>query len=561
MRRVTQWAIVVLAVALGAYWGMHGTTSRESAAAMPGQRSGEVAVRRRLPAIAGSPEPSPEAAPRTAQTEERVPAVTGHAVDDAGNPVEGAEVYAMDPAMETAGRNVPTASTDGRGVWTLTGPIPAGYQVVATKRGFVAGSADVQSAGDLTIRLERGASISGRVFDFEGHGVAGAQVIALGPYSAFSFVDPARRIGPRGVKASSGLARTDGDGRYTITGLRRGAVHRVDAERQGYYASYERNPAGGVTATPDAVDVDFLMESARTFELHFLDARDRTPIPGFELDCLGTNVNSLGAELVGEHFAADRDEAALQQRGAARLSARIPASAKSLPSHVLQVYVSALGYETAKVRLDLDQAGAPDGPIEVLLHPVGAGFGNLRLHFADPSGTVPLQAIRTMSLHLEANGNSFDRLAAPMSSGTVELDRLPTGRVRVSMLGRGRSPTSMGYTFDDLDVEVRTGATTDVDVALRQNPESACLAVTTRDAQSRGIENVDVEVRESPKHSVSGRSGAEGVGCTQYFYVAPGRVSLIARKRGYADTRSEFELEAGKVNEVDVVLRDASEIK
>src|SRR5262245_14058814 len=128
--------------------------------------------------------------------------VTGRVLADAtGAPLPNVRVVLAGPA---AGSPV---LTDGDGRFTLPGP--AGRQsVIASKSGYARSEPVVGNAGQpIEIRLQRGATISGRVVDRFGEAVAALRVAAQ-----TAGTDPAN---PTTVAS----AETDDAGEYRIAGL------------------------------------------------------------------------------------------------------------------------------------------------------------------------------------------------------------------------------------------------------------------------------------------------------------------------------------------------------
>jgi uncharacterized protein YfaS (alpha-2-macroglobulin family)/protocatechuate 3,4-dioxygenase beta subunit len=143
--------------------------------------------------------------------------LTGRVVDEAGQPIVGAEV-------EIAERKV---RTDTAGRYRLSGVSPdQEWRVRAAATGYVqTWSDDVTVADESTvevpeIRLATGATLAGRVVDSaSGKPLAGVEVYAYG----------------REIESGSsyGNGKTDAQGRYAIQGLRAG-THSLSAHREGY---------------------------------------------------------------------------------------------------------------------------------------------------------------------------------------------------------------------------------------------------------------------------------------------------------------------------------------
>ena len=126
--------------------------------------------------------------------------ISGHVIDDAGQPVAQAEVTARSPDGRYAAGS---ARTDVLGRFTLEG-VPAGaVDLVARKRGSVPATTAVveaKTAGSVTITLSSGGVVSGRLVGLEDAELRFARVVA--------------RIGEFAATASAGS-----DGTFRITGV------------------------------------------------------------------------------------------------------------------------------------------------------------------------------------------------------------------------------------------------------------------------------------------------------------------------------------------------------
>lgn len=93
--------------------------------------------------------------------------LTGQVVDERGSPVAEASVDAF---PENAGGGFSTTTTDSAGRFRLESLSPSIYRVRAARRGFLAPepeAVDVGKTSDITIRLQSGAIITGRVIGID----------------------------------------------------------------------------------------------------------------------------------------------------------------------------------------------------------------------------------------------------------------------------------------------------------------------------------------------------------------------------------------------------------
>lgn len=136
-----------------------------------------------------------------------------------GKPVEQAAVF-LSLVGEGRGETVREEGTDARGVVSFGGLVPGSYIAKARAPGYLTSEPVPVEAWDeeavpVTLVLREGLTLSGRVRDARGVPVAEAQVVLMGD------------------GASVGSTRTDGQGRFTLSGLVPGRV-RLLVEKFGH---------------------------------------------------------------------------------------------------------------------------------------------------------------------------------------------------------------------------------------------------------------------------------------------------------------------------------------
>jgi protocatechuate 3,4-dioxygenase beta subunit len=151
--------------------------------------------------------------------------VAGQVLDEAGSPIPGARIVLEN---ELADRCLAGGPTDAEGRFAIAGLSPGRYTLHVSATGHlpaepqpvkVLAGADVT---DLEIRLDEGAVIEGRVTTADGDPAVGAEV---------RLADALSPLAPGVARGFASVAstRTDGDGRYRLSGVTTGH-HRIVAD-------------------------------------------------------------------------------------------------------------------------------------------------------------------------------------------------------------------------------------------------------------------------------------------------------------------------------------------
>jgi len=319
--------------------------------------------------------------------------------DERSSPLAGADV-------RSPGLGASDAKTDDHGKATLT-VRPGWIDVEANAPGFATARAftSVGSAGGrgtVAITLRRGAGVSGRVVDEQGHPLAKVKVVA-GERG-----ERGRRPGDR---ADPDEQTTDEQGRFAFPALAPGR-HTLAAS-DGEHAPTSSNPIT-ITADHAVTGVELVMKAGAAIAGQVIDAENK-PVAYATVRVAGK-----GAEMwrIAARQATTDQRGQFEIRGLARTKLQVRAEAETTASTLVDVDTTAI---TAKkdLRLVLDVAGAIAGTV------------------VDDQGQ-PVAEVQVNAFPDILGGASTDGLVlAGMSSATTDgggrfaIHGLPTGSYRL----------------------------------------------------------------------------------------------------------------------------------
>lgn len=225
--------------------------------------------------------------------------LTGHVVDDAGNPVPGAEVRAWTRDASTrlggmlvlgdiGGTNARTATTDGGGFFRIDGLKPGAVTALASAEGYTRQSVkgiDLKR-GEVTanvkIPVSSGFGIDGIVLDDGGRPLADAEI-----WVSETVIDLSEgRLS--GALSKGRKEATDQTGRFRLTGLRDGSYN-LTARKRGYLTR--------VAAAIDvgSTDVRISLPTSGVLWGYVTDAESAEPVAEFAINQRGPGRFELGA--------------------------------------------------------------------------------------------------------------------------------------------------------------------------------------------------------------------------------------------------------------------------
>ncbi|MFG0318505.1 MAG: carboxypeptidase regulatory-like domain-containing protein [Planctomycetota bacterium JB042] len=272
--------------------------------------------------------------------------LTGHVVDDAGNPVPDAEVRAwtreasksVDGLLmlgDIGGANARETVTDGSGFFRIEGLKPGEVTAIASADGYTPQSRKGitvkrgEVTADVRIPVSIGLGIRGVVVDARGRALEGAEV-----WYSETVIDLSEGA-MTGSLAQGRHDTTDGDGQFRLAGLREGAYN-LTARKAGYL------PKVATAVEAGATDVRIALSPSGVLWGHVRDARSGEPVSDVEIGPRNLPGLELGAFYVAPDLRVLRGEEAAALVGE-EASPSLYAVAE-LPSDRLEIGARAEGY-------------------------------------------------------------------------------------------------------------------------------------------------------------------------------------------------------------------------
>jgi len=423
----------------------------------------------------------------------------GHVVDRSGRGIAGAYISASAAGERRGG---PMIVSDSDGNFVLTGLTDGKYEVTARKEGMVSSDAtdvDLPQTHPLTLTLDTGATINGRVTGL-----------------------PAEQLAQVMVSASGGTSRNqttaDASGNFTLPGMPDGQV-RVDAI---LVAGGQRRMAPSKTiviengAAPN-VEINFeegINVSGRVTKggapvtngsVGFIPIGNR-PVrsaPGVTGGVVGGAVNSTTPMETGRQFVN------------AMISSDGTYTAAGLTAGDYSVRVSSSGISIYQTKY----TAAASGTFDIDIH--GA---TLRGRVVDSRSNAPLSGARViLTSRLPANGS-----AATDSDGRFVIDALPDASYDMQV-------SREQYATASQKVVIANGAVADVEVRMEQTP-----AITIHVIDSATGQPVDANVMiQEASGTFRGEATRVEAG-TFRAWLKPGSYNASVGARGYVFKTQTF---------------------
>jgi len=407
----------------------------------------------------------------------------GRVIDHSGQGVASANVSTAG-GLSAGGRPLASVSSDGDGSFVIQGLPDGTYKLIARKDGFVSGEADnvaVPQGGPVTLTLETGATITGRVTGIPPEQFTQVTVTASGNTSrGQTFVDAGGNFSIPGLP--DGRVRVDAF--LNTPGQRRMAPNKTIVVENGVAPAVEMNFEEGITVSGHVTRAGGPLT---TGSIAFMPV----PIPS------GASAPSVSRQVVSAMISADGSYIV------AGLTAGDYNVIISSPGVAFTTKFTA----AASTAFDIDIRGAL-----------------LRGHVVDASSGAPVTGAHvTISSRLPSFGS-----ASTDSDGRFTIDSIVDASYNMQV-------SSDQYVTNSQQIVVANGSVPDVEVRLEQAP-----AVTIHLTDSATGSPVDGNVAiMDPAHGFNGHAVRIESG-TYKVWLKPGSYNASAYARGYLPRTMSF---------------------
>jgi hypothetical protein len=415
------------------------------------------------------------------------------------------------------GEPIALGSSDNQGALRLRSLPPGDLALELILSGYVTRWLDVKlPEGGLDLGpqvLEPGVTISGRVVDEAGRGVAAADVYAsTGPWGGSEFGPP--------------TVCTDSLGNFAV----------ADQPRQGEVFLEARGESVVMSqpvkvALPPAGPLELKVQRARTLEGRVLDDRSAEPVSGASVSSAKLMRRAAGGG--GFYFGRSGAEGETDDAGLFRLT--------GLEVGTYSVTVTASGYTQARLEATVPEEGQPKALTVALKH-------GLAVH----GRVVDAQEAPTAGVDVYANpaARQTGSAAIGMSGGSGRTD--PGGSFVIEGLDAGRYEV---VAEDETGAQARelTEAGRSEDVVLHLQPPGA---VDGRVVSADGAPVADARVRTiGPEGLTTGERTTDASGSFAFEELPPGHYRLMATHEKHGLASQQVTVEASRTVHVELSFK------
>ena len=394
--------------------------------------------------------------------------VSGRVIDRDGHPVESAQVLVRGAQERSIRAN---ASTDPDGTFKVSGLTDGHLSLTAMHEGFVSASMDdVDPAQNITLTLDRGGVITGRVTGLSEGEISSGSVNVIASYGS-----------------GNGGGSVDSDGTFTIHGVPDGPVS-VSATKTG--PQVRRTAPKTVTVTNGTapfVDIDF----AAGFSVSGRVTREGQPVSGGSISFGGTKGEQGG-------------NAPLAPDGSYQITV--------LQAGDYVVYVSLSGVNGGSKLPNVIVSGSMTQDFDIT-------GSTLRGRVVDTSSGAPLSdvSIQLRPINPPAGGT---HQATTDSDGRFTIELLDDGQYRVATQRSQYAPVQQDVSIPSQELELRLTGTTPTTVHVVDGVTGQAIAA-------------NLSVAEATTKAVLGYSRST-TDADAKFYLADGQYTMTVGADGYA---------------------------
>ena len=415
------------------------------------------------------------------------------------------------------GEPIAAGTSEGEGALRLQSLPPGDLALELILPGYFTRWLDVElPAGGKDLGpqvLEPGVTVSGRVVDEAGQGVADADVYALtGPWGGPDF-------GPA-------AARSDPLGNFDIADQPRQGEIFLEAHGESVVMSQAVK-----VVLPPAGPVELRVRRGRTLEGRVLDERSAEPVRGAQVSAWRMMRRTIGS--ANMHFSRGGEEGETDEGGLFRLT--------GLEVGTYLLTVTAPGYKQARLEAIVPEEGQPRALTVALKH--GLALHGRVVDAQDaPAGGVDVYASQAARQLLSATAHVSGGSARTGPDGSFAIDGLDAGRYEV-------------VADDDTGAQARemadTGRSEEVVLHLRSPGAVDGRVVSSDGAPVAGAQVMTI----GPSGAMEGERTTDASGSFAFEELPPGSYRVSANDEKHGVATHQVTVEAGRTAHVELAFK------